>query len=239
MTYEEIVAEWRQHKFVTVDDYKAALRNFRVLFACNSSAIEEGQLNMENAAAVFYNTPLTLAGLRPLDIVEMHNQKLTSEKMLKSIVTKQPLSMELIKGMHKSLLRGLYDEERYSKGERPGQFKRHDYVVGVSELSAPPDEVVVEMQELVDEMNEIDAPPLIKATYFHLKFECIHAFADGNGRLGRTLLNYILLQGEHPPITVFSEDKETYYLALEVFSRTGKINGAVEFFKEQLIKTWR
>ena len=66
----------------------------------------------------------------------------------------------------------------------------------------------------------------------------IHAFADGNGRVGRTLLNYILMCNNLPPVIIFDEDKETYFMALEVFDHTEKIDGFVQFLKEQMVKTW-
>jgi len=68
--------------------------------------------------------------------------------------------------------------------------------------------------------------------------EIIHPFADGNGRVGRTLLNYYLMTHGYPPLVLYSEDKKTYYLALSVFDETGQIEGFKEFLKEQMIKTW-
>lgn len=76
------------------------------------------------------------------------------------------------------------------------------------------------------------------AAYFHLSFESIHPFADGNGRVGRTLLNYYLMTHDYPPTIIYDDDKPTYYLALTVFDKTGKIDGFIEFLKEETEKTW-
>ena len=89
-----------------------------------------------------------------------------------------------------------------------------------------------------NELNTIPDAVLIKAAYFHAVFETIHPFADGNGRVGRTLMNYYLMKHNYPPIVIFNEDKETYYLALEVFNKTQKLSGFVTFLKEQAVKTW-
>ena len=72
----------------------------------------------------------------------------------------------------------------------------------------------------------------------HLNFESIHPFADGNGRVGRTLMNYFLMIHQHPPTIFYEEDKEVYYMALATFDKTEKIDGFRKFLEEQTIKTW-
>ena len=89
------------------------------------------------------------------------------------------------------------------------------------------------------EANLSSAEAVLKAAvWFHCSFERIHAFADGNGRVGRVLLNYILMVNDMPPTVIFDEDKETYFMALEVFDHSDKIDGFVKCIKEQTIKTW-
>lgn len=105
-----------------------------------------------------------------------------------------------------------------------------------------PEDVEEEIDYICDELAEagldsIDAA-LKAAAWFHCNFERIHAFTDGNGRVGRTILNYILMFNDLPPAVIFDEDKETYFMALEVFDHTDKIDGFVKFIKEQTVKTW-
>ena len=76
------------------------------------------------------------------------------------------------------------------------------------------------------------------AAYLHLRFETIHPFADGNGRVGRTLINYYLMTHDHPPLVLYEEDKKTYYMALAAYDKTEEIDDLIAFLKEQLIKTW-
>ena len=76
------------------------------------------------------------------------------------------------------------------------------------------------------------------AVWFHCSFERIHAFTDGNGRVGRTILNYILMLNDITPAIIFDEDKETFFMALEVFDYSDNIDGFVKLIKEQMANTW-
>lgn len=69
-------------------------------------------------------------------------------------------------------------------------------------------------------------------------FESIHPFADGNGRVGRMLLNYLLIGSGLPPIVLFENDREEYYLALEYFNDCQEIDKMVDFLDRQAYKTW-
>lgn len=89
-----------------------------------------------------------------------------------------------------------------------------------------------------NEVNQSEADVLTTAAYLHLNFESIHPFADGNGRVGRILMNYYLMTHGYPPTIIHNEDKGIYYMALTVFDKTEKLDDFVEHIKEQTIKTW-
>ena len=62
--------------------------------------------------------------------------------------------------------------------------------------------------------------PFILAFDFHLNYEIIHPFRDGNGRTGRLILNKILMQNGYPPIIIFKDNKSAYFNAIK-FARKG------------------
>ncbi len=96
-----------------------------------------------------------------------------------------------------------------------------------------------EVCELLDELKDIDDKNvLVTAAYFHVKFENIHPFSDGNGRVGRLLMNYILFVHNHPSITIYEENRKDYYNALEKFDEELELNSLIDFLKSQLVKTW-
>ena len=128
--------------------------------------------------------------------------------------------MELVKETHKILTGGTDDERRYIENEeRPGEFKKHDYVPGVHEVGSSAENVESELRDLISEVNEYGGgKDVLKAsTYLNARFENIHPFADGNGRVGRALMNYYLMIHNHPPLIVYDEDKRMYFECLQKY----------------------
>ena len=148
--------------------------------------------------------------------------------------------MELVREIHRLLTSGTYDERRYlENGERPGEFKKHDYVTGVNEVGSSPEQVEEDLEELLEEVTQNGGvSPLKAGAYLHARFEYIHPFADGNGRAGRLLMNYLLLLRDHPPIIVHEEDRRRYYEALEAWDTRQELEPLRTFLRAQTEKTW-
>ena len=146
----------------------------------------------------------------------------------------------LVKEFQKLLTMNTYDARRWQLGERPGEYKKHDYVTGREEIGAAPEDVQEEMAELMDELQDLmQEDALTAAAYFHVKFENIHPFADGNGRTGRLAMNYLLVMLGHPPIVVHEEDRKEYYAALEAWDTKQNLKVMISFLRSQTVKTWR
>jgi len=111
-----------------------------------------------------------------------------------------PMSLRLIKEIHKILLEGTRGEHR-----NPGQFRRSQNWIGPSGfplseaifVPPPPDLVIPAMGELEKFLHqESNIPPLVKIGLIHAQFETIHPFLDGNGRIGRLLITFYLFWKE-------------------------------------------
>ena len=238
--YEKAVRWWQSRKITTDAELAEALNGHSILFAYHSGKIENENITYHDTREIFEHDGVTsyTGDLRTL--FEIRNAKDANELLLTAFNEKRPLDEELIKQFQRRLTLNTYDTRRYQLGERPGEYKRHDYVTGREEIGAPPEDVGEEMNELLLEMHGIEAKnALTAAAYFHVKFENIHPFADGNGRAGRLAMNYLLLLLDHPPVIIHEEDRKDYYAALEAWDTDQDLDPMNEFLEEQTVKTWQ
>ena len=233
--YKEIVKWWNRQNVYTSNP------DFNILFAYNSAKIENDEITLCNMREIFENGEVKGYTGNPRTLFETQNQKLCYEYLKDIIISRSPLSVPFILEVHRILTSGTFDEKRFiEKGERPGEFKKHDYVTGRLEVGADAVEVEPLLSELIDEVNAYKGEKVLNvAAYFHARFEYIHPFADGNGRVGRTLLNYYLMTNDHPPIIIYDEDKAAYYAALERHDEAEDIAPFTAFLQEQAVKTWQ
>lgn len=240
MKYNEIISRWKSKKLDTQNELEQQLSNFRIIFAYHSGVIENNQITYHNTREIFENGKIINFTGDIRTVFEMENQKKCYTYLVPKIINKEPITPELIKGIHYQLLQGTYDERRWSRGERPGEYKKHDYVVG-NDQGALPEEVAAEIEELCDEIRDIPdkGENILKtAAYIHCKYENIHPFADGNGRVGRTLMNYYLMINHYPPLVIYNNTKDIYYKALDIYDKTGDISPFVDYMKSSLEQTW-
>jgi Fic family protein len=238
--YDSAVEQWQEWNVKTTADLDLRLDSFRILFAFNSGRIENPDITYHDTREIFENGKVVGYTGSTRALFEQQNQKTCYEFLREKIVARVPLSVELILDIHRVLTEGTYDERRYVvNGERPGEFKKHDYVTGVNEVGSQPDEVEGNLAELLDEVNSIgQKSPLKAGAYLHARFESIHPFADGNGRVGRTLLNYWLMVNDYPPMIIYDEDKSAYYTALQKYDEQESLDDLASFFETQTVKTW-
>ena len=152
--------------------------------------------------------------------------------------SKEDLSIKLLNKLHEICFEG-------SKSFA-GQFRNVEVAVvdskgkilhrgvSVSQLDLALKEMVSWYKE-----NKKKFRPLVLAAIIHNQFEYIHPFQDGNGRVGRLLLNFILLKNNYPPINITLEDRAEYYLTLQEYQINQNLKPTVEFLVKQYKKTIR
>jgi len=150
-----------------------------------------------------------------------------------------PLSLRLIREIHEILL-----SKGRGSGKQPGEFRRSQNWIGGSRpgnavFVPPPPELLDEclnQLELFLHDEQTGLPSLIKAGLLHVQFETIHPFLDGNGRLGRLLITFLLCaQGAlREPILYlslyFKTNRAAYYELLERVRTKGDWEGWLDFF---------
>ncbi len=243
--YEEVVAAWRSWGIQTLEDLTQCLNTFYVPCLTESNNIDSENVNLAVAreAMLLDITGRHTGSLHVL--IELANAMMCYSLMCKRFSTRTPITVDLITEFHATMLAGCYNKHLYVElEERPGVFRWHDFVVGTHEVGIDPRQIPSNIEELVQELKEFQEKDtvgydvLTAGAYLHGKFEHIHPFADGNGRVGRMLLNYWLVLNNHPPITIFAGDRYQYYTALQKYDEDDDLSPLFEFLQRQTVKTW-
>lgn len=177
-----------------------------VSFVFNHERIEGSSLTEWQTRTVFETRDTVLAdSTTPGNIRETANHTKMFDFLFDSL--DRELTPEFIKEIHLQLMAGVMDV--------PGQWKILGNGVG-SVITARPEEVPTLIDRLVSEYNKYE-PSLENIVRFHVRFETIHPFPDGNGRVGRAIAFRECLRAGLVPFIVTDASKETYYTSLDEF----------------------
>ena len=183
----------------------------------NSNHIEGSRLTHEQTRYIFETNTIGIASeaIKVDDIVETTNHFRCIDLIIDR--AEERLSESLIKELHLILKSGTQDSrlEWFAIGE----YKRLPNEVGGNETVAP-EEVHQEMQALLKEYNRKKTKTLEDIIDLHQRFECIHPFQDGNGRVGRLIMFKECLANGHVPFIITDELKLFYYRGLQHWSQT-------------------
>lgn len=177
----------------------------------NSNHIEGSRLTRDQTRLIFETNTVGITD-QPLnvdDVIETANHFRAVDFILDN--TESALSEEYIKHLH-AMLKGGTSAERLD-WFRVGDYKLLPNEVGGSDTT-PPEEVAGAMAELIDEYNALPHPDLEAIIDFHQRFEAIHPFQDGNGRVGRLIMFRECLRMGHVPFIITDELKLFYYNGL-------------------------
>ena len=230
--------EWNALQPLSDRDREMLSRRFTIDFNYNSNHIEGNTLTYgQTELLLMFGKIVGEADVR--DVHEMTASNVGLKMMKEEALLKEtPLTQHFIRTLHKTLLREDYTVYRTLPGGvqtsyviHAGQYKtRPNSVItryGDQFEYATPEETPALMSDLVDWYNDAERSgkftPIELAAIFHYRYIRIHPFEDGNGRIARLMVNYILTRHDYPMIVVRSRKKKEY---LEALHRTDLTVGA-------------
>lgn len=161
-----------------------------VRLAHHSAGLEGNSISLPATVSIIVNGTLpTSSGATVREFYEIENHKQAFERMASHLINEELLFVTIIKEIHADLT----DRLQYDKG----QFKKiKNIIIGAEFQTASP--------------AETSDDKLLAILDTHIQFERIHPFSDGNGRTGRMIMNYSLLQEGFPPLIIEKEAKAQY-----------------------------
>jgi Fic family protein len=190
----------------------------QVNLAYNSNRIEGSRLTEEQTRYIFETRTIGFKEEEAVpvdDIIETSNHFVALDYLIDTIDT--PLSNELIRTLHRILKTGTADA---AKSWFPvGDWKKLPNEVGGSATTLPRD-VEKEMNQLNDWYLHTTIFSLDKIIEYHYRFEKIHPFQDGNGRVGRLIMFRECLKNKITPFIIDERHKQFYYRGLKEFTST-------------------
>ena len=201
-------AELDKRRPLTQGELERLNEEFTVEYTYNSNAIEGNTLTLRE-------TDLVLRGLtidqKPLkDHMEAVGHKEAFDFVRELVQENAPLSERVIQQIHYLVLA--------DKKEDRGVYRRVPVrILGARHEPVQPYLIQPKLEQLLREYAESGEHPVTKLARFHIEFEGIHPFIDGNGRTGRLLVNLELMKAGYPPIDIKFTDRLAYYRAFDAY----------------------
>lgn len=204
--------------------FKGNIYHFsQVNFSYNSNKIEGSRLTREQTEAIFETSSFISKNddlIKLDDLIESKNHFKLFDYMLDYV--DEPLSKEMIIEMNKILKRGTSDEDnpRYNVGG----FKVVPNTIGVVNMieTSSSETTEQDVDSLLDDYSKLTQATLEDIIDFHVKFERIHPFGDGNGRVGRIIMFKECLKNNIMPFIILDQDKPYYIRGLKEYNRDKK-----------------
>ena len=206
---------------MNIFDKKDYLEDLITRFTYHSNAIEGSTLTYAETYAILYNdNSFKIDGKEPRKIYEAINHKKALELVFKNLQNREEFDERFIKKLNETINKDIKD----TKGYRTVQV----FIQGSEHIPPEPEKVPNLMMYYIYNYNHDEQDIFTKIAKYHIEFEKIHPFEDGNGRTGRLLLNYELLKNNIPPIVINKEDRVKYF----EFLRNNDIIGLSKWLKD-------
>ena len=197
----------------------------------NSNAIENSTLSIEETEKILLQIDLD----RYVSEREIHEAKNLARitEYIDNNAKDKALSSEMILFLHKILISNI-------NNDIAGRFREGNEYVRVGNHIAPAPSHIEQGLEQTFMTYKADASKNIveRIARFHLDFETLHPFIDGNGRIGRSLNNYLLIREEYVPINIRFLDRQEYYKAFQEFNMFEKTDIMEQIIYRALVNSY-
>ena len=200
---------------------KNYLQDFFTRNTYHSNSIEGSTLTYAETYAILYNdNSFKIQGKEPREIYEAINHKSALELVFDSLKNNVLFDDRLIKNINKTINKNIKDTDGYRNVSV--------LIRGSDHIPPAPEKIPNLMQYFIYNYNHDVQDIYIKIAMYHIEFEKIHPFEDGNGRTGRLLINYELLKNNLPPAVITKDNRVKYFELI----RNNDIIGFANWLKE-------
>lgn len=244
---DDLTAQLRSLASISTENLKKLNKKFRMEFNYNSNHMEGNTLSYgETELLLMFDYTKGNHQFREYEEMKAHD---VAYQMIETWAsdTERPLTEQNVKELNRIILiRPFWKEAQTADGQetrreiKVGNYKAYPNSVRLSngelfEYASPTDTPIL-MHELMDwyRTEEDGLHPITLAAMFHYKFVRIHPLDDGNGRIARLLMNYVLLRNGLPPVIIKSEDKAGYLRALH-FADIGDYEPFIAYIANQAV----
>ena len=170
----------------------------------HSNAIEGSTLTYAETYAILYNdNSFKIEGKEPREIYEAINHKKALELLFENLKEQELFDERFIKKINKTINENIKEADGYRKVQV--------FIRGSEHIPPEPEKIPNLMNYFIYNYNNDGQDLFNKIAKYHIEFEKIHPFEDGNGRTGRLLLNYELIKNNQAPIVIEKDDRVKYF----------------------------
>ena len=205
--------------------------SFLLALTYHTNRIEGSTVTKDETAAIMFDN-VTFKSRTITEQLEVKNHQVALEHLFRHVSTRRPVNEQLIKRLHEILMNGIHTEA--------GLYRRHSVrIVGANVPTANYLKVPEQMRKLSIDLSKTGRDLLAHVSCIHARFEQIHPFADGNGRVGRLLMNATMLSHNLPPAVIEQKNRRTYMKSLNIAQQEGDSGPLEDFLCDAVLKGYQ
>lgn len=218
---EEKLENLKKRRPLTEGELERLNEEFLVEFTYNSNAIEGNTLTLRETDMVLRGLTIDQKSFK--EHMEVIGHKEAFDYVRQLVSENAPISEKIIKDIHYFVLADKRDDR--------GVYRRVPVrIMGAAHEPVQPYLIIPKMEELLERYKSSEEDIVTKMARFHIEFEGIHPFIDGNGRTGRLLVNLELMKAGFPPIDIKFTDRLKYYQAFDEYYVSDNISAMADMF---------